>query len=167
MSRRSASRLRACIAPVEPAEVTRPFLIASNDSVAMLSWFRSSCARTPSRSVASTASACSRRPAYAVTAAANRNHIETEIQRPEIFGRERGVLADRQLGNALTDISVVVHDLTHGEPQIEERVAVKGPASLDVRAVRVARTACELEGDDELVEEGGDSTLKLGLGRLR
>jgi hypothetical protein len=41
--------------------------------------------------------------------------IQAAIEGVKIFGADRGLALDRQLGDRLTDVTVVVHHLRHGE----------------------------------------------------
>ena len=46
--------------------------------------------------------------------------VEAEIERPKIVRGDRRILLDGQLGNGLTDVSVVVNDLRDTEPHAKE-----------------------------------------------
>ena len=75
--------------------------------------------------------------------------VEAPVQHAEIRDANRGVRLGRQLGDRLADITVVVHDLRHGEPLIEKLTPVSDRALPDLGV----RDQAEAQWLDQLIEE--------------
>ena len=65
----------------------------------------------------------------------------------------------RQIGDGLTDVAVVVHDLRHGEALKQQVVPVQHRAVADLRARRQA----EAQRVDQLIQEQRDAVIDLRL----
>jgi hypothetical protein len=66
--------------------------------------------------------------------------IEASVQRPKIVGADGNVQFHRQFGDGLADVAIVVHDLPHREPLMQEVMAVLDRAVADLRARNQAET---------------------------
>jgi hypothetical protein len=75
--------------------------------------------------------------------------VEAPVEHAEIRGAERRVSLNRQLGDRLTDITIVVHDLRHGESLLEKLAAVLDRALRD----RWVRSEAEAQYVHQLIEE--------------
>ena len=64
--------------------------------------------------------------------------IETAVQCSEFLGGDWRILFDGEFGHGLTNVSVVVDDLRHGEPEGEQVAAVAGRGGAD-RTLRMCR----------------------------
>ena len=60
--------------------------------------------------------------------------VQAVVQRTKVFRGDRRVQFYRELGDGLTDVAVVVHDLRHGEALKQEIMSMLegGPADLEV-----------------------------------
>ena len=79
--------------------------------------------------------------------------IEESVQRPKVVGADRRVQFDRELGDGLTDVAIVVHHLRYGESLTQEIVSVLDRAPADLRA----RPLAEAERVSQLIQEHGDT----------
>jgi hypothetical protein len=59
--------------------------------------------------------------------------VEAPVQRPEVVRADGRVHFQRQVGNGLADVPVVVDDLRHGEPLEQEVVPVQDGALGNLR----------------------------------
>jgi len=127
MRSRRPARLRASTSPVLPPIATRPLLMPSNESMAVNSVARSSWAR-----------------------------IEAKVQGPKLLSRDRHPLLHHQLRDRLADVSIIVNDLTDGEPRPQEVAAVSAGALVDLLMIDRAAHSGATQGVHELGQEHGN-----------
>jgi len=89
--------------------------------------------------------------------------VQASVQCPEILHADRRLQLQRQVGDGLTHIPVVVHDLSDGESLQLEIMAVarSGSADLSIRRQVVTQRL------DELIEKPGDPELEFRWRRRR
>jgi hypothetical protein len=73
--------------------------------------------------------------------------VETAVQRAELFDRERRVELDRQVGDGLAEIAVVVDDLVDGVAEVQELLAMGRGRHADLRQSR--HVAARRSGDQD------------------
>ena len=78
--------------------------------------------------------------------------IETSIQGAEVVDADRRIQLEGEVGDGLTHIPIVVHDLRHRESLKVEIVAMAPGACIDLRVRRQTMP----QGVDELIEESRD-----------
>ena len=89
--------------------------------------------------------------------------VEAQVERLKLARRDgRGAL-DRQLGNRLTCVAVVVHDLRDRKPDVHQLATVLRGARSKIRSAIELR----VQGPCELLEEERDPVLELDGGRSR
>ena len=89
--------------------------------------------------------------------------VQASVQGPELLHADRRLQLQRQVGDGLTHIPVVVHDLRHGKSLQLEIMAVARSASADLSI----RRQVVPQGIDELIEKPGDPELEFGWRRRR
>ena len=92
--------------------------------------------------------------------------VEASVERAEVISADRRVRFERQFGDGLTDITIVVNDLRHRETLEQEIVAVLAGALVYVRAARSGSVA-GTQGVDQLIQKDWDTVVDLGLARWR
>jgi hypothetical protein len=75
--------------------------------------------------------------------------VQSSVERLEVFRADRRVRFRRQLGNGLTDVPIIVHDLRHGEPLEEQVVSVLAGALVDLHSAG----ASGAQRVDQLIQE--------------
>ena len=100
--------------------------------------------------------------------------VQAAIERAKLLRLERRVAFDRKLGDRLTEIPVIMHDLVYGKSLLQQFLAVNGSSHTDFRAggrffrlwtvfcsylLRLIGKLLELERADELLEKHGYSML--------
>src|SRR5689334_16237946 len=75
--------------------------------------------------------------------------VETPVQCPKLVGADRGIQLDSQLGDGLTDVAIVVHDLRHRVALLQEFLAMFDRALADVGICRLS----EAQGVAQLIQE--------------
>ncbi|HEV2986002.1 MAG TPA: hypothetical protein VGX46_16510 [Vicinamibacterales bacterium] len=87
--------------------------------------------------------------------------VQAPVQRAKVIRADGRRQFNRQIGDGLTDIAVVVHDLSNCEPLTQEVLPVLDGALPDLGGLR--RPLVQLVG--KLIKEQGDSASDLRLGR--
>ena len=89
--------------------------------------------------------------------------VEAPVQRAKVVRADGRVQFHGQLGDGLTDVAIVVHDLRHGESLKQQVVPVLDRAPADLRARRQA----EAQRVHQLIQEHRDAVIDLRLGGRR
>jgi hypothetical protein len=92
--------------------------------------------------------------------------VEAEIERPKLLCGHRYVELNGKLRDGLTDISVIMNDLSNRKPHMKQVLAVATGASADLRVVDYVARFCDAQRVAELIQEDWDPILKLYIGRL-
>jgi hypothetical protein len=62
--------------------------------------------------------------------------VEASVQRPELDDRERRVALDRQVGDGLAQVAVVMNHLVDGVAELQKLPAVRGRGDTDLGQLR-------------------------------
>ena len=123
-----AVRLRFRTAPVAPLMGMPDSSSARSERLPSARALRSSCARKPARRFSSAlcwrASSESRWKLNSVDGVGDRV-VEAAVQRPELRRGERGIALERQVGDGLAQVAVVVDDLVDRVAEREQVLAVR------------------------------------------
>jgi hypothetical protein len=98
--------------------------------------FRSSCAKNPNRSFPRADSPSNPGLGSLAPVLGHRARdgiVQASVQYPKVFRADRCGQFDRQFGDGLTHVALVMHDLRDGEPLTQEVMSVpdRAPAGFD------------------------------------